>query len=346
MSTSAIAIPLPALSETPRSGRVKQTDRPHPPSEIEKLAEPVNELKQTLDRLPDRDDLQRIKGIGQAIAQALNSLGVHRYADLVNFTPDSLADLLKAEIPSISPKRIERDDWIGQAWALAQQGKSEHRVPEEEMEAEKDSQKASSPQRPKQDAVFMLFIDRPKDEHGEQAWQTRVYHDESGEETIFSGVETAPWVNWILERAGLPVAVEPIPTETKVAPPQVPATPYDAGVEILDVRVSEVPTPLGIQEKKLMAEVRFQVSGPEAKMLTTEHIPFRIEIYSFDLGKRASKLVASEEGELQPQVFEYPSQQEFPVPRLGRHKLHTIVLLLPPGEMMASHRGPTIKVVP
>jgi predicted flap endonuclease-1-like 5' DNA nuclease len=345
MSTSAITIPFPALSETSRSGRVKQMNESHRPAEIKKLAEPIDESSRTPDRpSDDRDNLQRIKGIGQSIAQALNSLGIHRYADLANFTPDSLADLLKARIPSISPRRIERDDWLGQAMVLAQHRNTEHTPPAEEMRTAKAPEEVPNPFPWRQHAGFSVFFDSLRDEHGNEVWQTRVYHDESGKETLLSGIETAAWVNWILERAKLPAAAGPTPTEVAALPVHV--TPYDARIEILDVRDSEVRPSSGVPEKRLMAKVRFQVSGAEAETLTADCLPFRVEVHTVNLKSRASDLVASEGGQLRPQVFEYTSQQAFPFPELGRYELHTIVLVLPPGEMMAYHLGPTIKVVP
>lgn len=194
------------------------------------------------------------------------------------------------------------------------------------------------------------------DEHGKQAWRTCVYHESGEQKAIeqvgpiaqedFTGVVTDPWVNWILERAKLPVAAEPIPTEIEAAAPPAPVAPYDARIEILDVRVSEIEAPVGVWAKKLMAEVHFQVSGPEADTVAADRISFRIEVHTVNLESGASNLVASKPGQLQPQTPEYISQQAFLVPEVGRYELHSIVLLLPPGEMMAYHRGPIIKVVP
>jgi hypothetical protein len=326
----------------------------------------VNELNQTLDRPPDDGDgLRQIKGIGQAIAQALNSLGIHRYADLVSFTPNSLADLLKAEIPTISSKRIEREDWIGQAQSLAH-SQEELEPPRPEADEapapsaegrEKDTGKA-----PRKDwrelADFFVSFGFAIGPEGEERLQTKVHHSQADKPKEWDGIVTDELINWMLNQADLSLPTEteaqveekppakPPLTEPKVATPPVPVTPYDARVEILEVQVSEVPTPFGVREKKLMAEVRFQISGPEAKTLTTEPIPFRIEVHTVDLESGVSTLVASEGNQLQPRGFEYTRQQAFPLPDIGRYELHTIVLLLPPGEMMAFHRGPTIKVVP
>jgi predicted flap endonuclease-1-like 5' DNA nuclease len=354
MSTSAIVIPLPVPSKPSMHDRVKQTDHTHPPFEIDKLAEPANESSQTSDRpLDDTDGLQRIKGIGQAFAQALNSLGIYRHADIVSFTPDSLADLLKAEIRSISPRRIARDDWIGQARALAgSHEKTESLQPEahETTAPSAEGQEKDRAEIPRKDwrelADFFVSFGFEIAKDGEEQLKTRVHHSQADEPKDWNGIATEELINWMLSQAKLTLPVEPSPPETRTAARPVPVAPYDTQIKIPEVRVSEIPTLSGLREKKLVVDVRFQVSGPEAETLTAGRTRFRIEVHTVNLDSRASRLVTSEEGQLQPQVFEYASQHEFPVPTLGRHELHTIILLLPPGDMMVVHRGPTINVVP
>jgi len=59
------------------------------------------------------DDLQKIKGIGPAIEQTLNDLGVNRYhqiAEMSEYDIDRIAQQLKG-----FRSRIYREDWIGQA---------------------------------------------------------------------------------------------------------------------------------------------------------------------------------------------------------------------------------------
>jgi hypothetical protein len=66
------------------------------------------------------DDFKQIKGIGQAIAQAMHQLGLHRFADLASLTPEKLYALLHAQsVGAVSIARIEREDWLGQARELA-----------------------------------------------------------------------------------------------------------------------------------------------------------------------------------------------------------------------------------
>jgi predicted flap endonuclease-1-like 5' DNA nuclease len=61
----------------------------------------------------DRDDLQKIKGIGPSIEKTLNDLGVcrfHQIAEMSEYEIDRVAQQLKG-----FRSRIYREDWIGQA---------------------------------------------------------------------------------------------------------------------------------------------------------------------------------------------------------------------------------------
>lgn len=66
------------------------------------------------------DDLTRIKGIGPGLARQLNALGIRSFAQLAALTPDELAKI-DEKLTSIKG-RCFRDDWLGQAQALAGEG--------------------------------------------------------------------------------------------------------------------------------------------------------------------------------------------------------------------------------
>jgi predicted flap endonuclease-1-like 5' DNA nuclease len=67
-----------------------------------------------------RDDLERISGIGPAIARRLESAGISTYGELAESTPAALSGLL-AGIGGTSAGRIAESDWIGQARRLTRQ---------------------------------------------------------------------------------------------------------------------------------------------------------------------------------------------------------------------------------
>jgi large subunit ribosomal protein L15 len=62
------------------------------------------------------DDLKKIGGVGPKLEGTLNELGIHHFWQIAAFTPDNVAWVDSY----LSFKgRIDRDDWIGQAKALA-----------------------------------------------------------------------------------------------------------------------------------------------------------------------------------------------------------------------------------
>ncbi len=64
----------------------------------------------------ERNDLTRIKGIGSALEQALNSHGIHSLDQVANLTIDQIESL--SEHLGAFASRIERDRWVEQAQTL------------------------------------------------------------------------------------------------------------------------------------------------------------------------------------------------------------------------------------
>ncbi|HSE80145.1 MAG TPA: hypothetical protein VLA87_00465 [Gaiellaceae bacterium] len=214
--------------------------------------------------------------------------------------------------------------------------------PRKESESKQRRRGKSGPRASwRQHAGFSLFFDRS--ESRAQDWQTRIYHDESDEEVVLPGADLEACLSWIAQRAGLSAEAgtavtgpEPVPAEGE---------PTEVEIAVSELTLSEY-APETSFEKSLAAELRFQLSGDKAGDLAERHSAFRVETYAVDLESGDPKLVASEEGELRDEVFEYATEQVFPVPELGRYELHGVVVLLPPEEAMAARRGPVIEVVP
>ena len=313
---------------------------------------------------PAGDNLEEIEGIGPGYAKALNRIGIYQFVDLLQYNiPDELHQALEEAGEKVPLWKIENGNWLGQARekVLARQSNAENPSSGETAEEEREREKLSTEEEWQQYVGFNLYFEFKMDEHGQQEWRTLVYKtldpDSFNGREEFPGVESAPWVNWILENAELPigaetsateteVAAEPIPIEIETVAASPPATEDVSQIKILEVQLAEIGPSSGVPEKRLKAEVRFKVVGPQAETLAAERIPFRSEVHTVALEEGISSLVASGLDQLQPQVFEYTAQQTFPIPELGRYELHSVVFLLPPHEMMASYQGPTLKVVP
>jgi hypothetical protein len=303
----------------------------------------VNNDAKDRNKQDSRDDLQSINGIGPAYARALDAAGIHRFADLARYR--SAADLRQTLLESANTDvplwKIEGHDWLGQARKLAQPSELS------ESDIHNPSQKASQPKPTtadgrRQQAGFSLFFDYLLKEDEEKVWQTRAYHDESGEEKLFSGRESEQWVSWILEKTGVPEAAAlPEPELVFLAPP----VDEEPRLDILAVDVRESRPTFGILKGELCAEVKLQLWGDETETSPAEY-PLRLELYLVNLTNRATNLVASAEMLLSSEEDQGQTEMTFDFPETGRYELHTIALLLPPHNQLAVHQGPVITIIP
>jgi large subunit ribosomal protein L21 len=84
----------------------------------EPAAAPKPEPAPTAGTSDGHDDLTAIKGLGKVKAAKLVAAGVTSYAQVAAWTDDDIAEMgLKC---NTSPGQIKREDWVGQAKALAQ----------------------------------------------------------------------------------------------------------------------------------------------------------------------------------------------------------------------------------
>ncbi len=312
-----------------------------------KLMNEENEKSGEISGIPD--DLQQIRGVAAATARALNNLGILRFADLARYTPAKLARLLKPELSWISAKRIDREDWTGQASKLAHAGASEGQS-SEKKEAAQEVEAISNHPSWQRRAEFTIFFDY-KEETGERNWRTTVYHDETGEEIEILGYEPFSWVEWISRQGNLPLAEQPLPLQEEIEALPLPAeTPSEDAVHLevsqLWVREAKVPVAAGGELRKavLRAESRLILSGPAAVDLTRDHNPLLVELYLVDTESKESERVASYRNFLVPGTLTYDLQQDFPIPQAGHYQLFLIASLLPPGAMAVHIQGPFIRV--
>jgi len=106
----------------------QKTDKQHHEQRLTVLEEQLNhlqtELKKTLanmsatqkEALAARYDLQRIKGIGPKLSQALQAGGIHTIEELANYSSEDLQALLKAQaIPAAVIQKQKVNQWVHQA---------------------------------------------------------------------------------------------------------------------------------------------------------------------------------------------------------------------------------------
>jgi predicted flap endonuclease-1-like 5' DNA nuclease len=88
---------------------------PQPDHSEIKTPPPVQKPKQK--KSTSGDDLKQIKGIGPALEQQLNAIGISTFQQIANLSPADI-EKIEEQMNGFSG-RIERDHWIEQAKALS-----------------------------------------------------------------------------------------------------------------------------------------------------------------------------------------------------------------------------------
>jgi hypothetical protein len=291
--------------------------------------------------------LTGIDGIAQKTAEAMYEIGIHGYADLARYVSQRTAQQISAALKEHGVRRppafIDQETWARQARSL---GELEDIAPTEDVAQTTEADKSnSSPAEEGHDAEFSVSFDLTTDgDHGSVLVTTVRDATNGRPEQVFLGADATPWVRWMLEQSELPSDLQEL--AIPVAEDRQPSStePESAG-DRLEIDCVQLSAP-GTRGRWLRASVSFHLSGPGAETLAQRGIPFRIEWYTLDLENGASERVASERSRLAPHVFEYTGNQRFTMPEVGRYDFYSVVLLLPPGEAAAYHRGPRIRIVP
>jgi hypothetical protein len=202
------------------------------------------------------DDLGQIEGIEPWIAELLHTCGVREFTALADLSSEMLATALREHaFVELTTERIEREDWLGQARRLGG-------APDQSTRpgtAEPDARPAAEGMRGgdgQQAAGFSLFFDEVRDEEGNEVWQTRIYHEESGQEVVLPGIEPGPWTSWILSHALPEAGRGGQPGETPLGP----SFAHHLMVRIMGAQLAQGGGVEGRSEG-LSVEVRLEVSG-------------------------------------------------------------------------------------
>lgn len=308
------------------------------------MNESVQEVANSHD---DKDNLQDIKGIGQATARTLNQIGIHRFSDLASFTPDGLADALKAIGTgiNISAQRIEREDWIGQAAALAKETKLSKLAASEAVPFN-SLRKMRRADDWHELADFFVSFGYTITQSGVKLLQTQVHHSQNDESEKWDGIESKQLVDWMISHAHLPEDRD----ETN------PSTNQESGnnsgseehlLTLSNLRVSELKNPTTISGEIFTNALRVEYivelanSGIE---LTYKGISFIVELHLADLQTQQLKPAISHSVQLLPGLLKYDLAQEFAILTNGNFQLYIVARLLPPAEATTQITGPIIRV--
>lgn len=293
------------------------------------------------------DDLEAIHGIGSGYAKALNQVGIYNYSDLAQQSAAEIAAVLTEKTNvKVNQERIETADWIGQAQKLARKTgyKTDNQIEKELVSRES----GESYLKRHQYAGFSLFFDYLEHESGLTEWQTRLYHEESGLEASIPHIEQDAWVEWIINKANLPTIADSIAVEEepagKTALPTRPKHPYKVDLNIEDMKILPKAA-TGDPPDSYVVEVPFVINGEDASKVTSQQIPYHVEIQTLNLKAFAVEhFVESGKLNLMPDQFEYQVSLKLPMPDIGRYELQAIIYVDSPAEMIAYYTGPTINI--
>lgn len=299
--------------------------------------------------LDPQDHLEAIEGIGPGYAKALHKIGVHTFADLAIYGSPAdlrqdLVDKAGVDVPlwKIENTKGKQESWLHQARELAKVS--------EKIQPPTKVKKVSRSGEWEEYVSFMVFFDSKIEDKGKRVWRTRTYKTENGNEELFPSVEPTPWVNWMFEQAQLPDALTTVLSEMDAdsvtsEADVMPETLDPVSIEIIDVEVDEDPHS-SILERKLIAKVRFEISGPESSHLVEQQSFFLIEMWLIELENMSGHQAASIDSRFGPNTCTYTREASFEMPPPGQYELHTVLLLRPPNEKLVSYAGPRINIVP
>ncbi len=197
----------------------------------------------------------------------------------------------------------------------------------------------------KQYASFALSFETTTDASGATTWRTRLYDAKTGETATIAEVTSGVWSRWVIEHAQIPAdVIEQHEPDVHPAPDELLGV-SNSQIDILDVTVSKQEGAPGQSADRLVAEAQFRLASDQIGDAQIERLPCLIEMHAVAVDGGASRLLASAREQLRQEGEIFVSRQEFPIPDIGRYELHTLIVALPPYDMMAFYEGPIINVV-
>jgi hypothetical protein len=333
-----------------------------------------SQLESPGESTPRIDNFKRIQGIGPVIESQLYRAGVRTYAQLASLTAEQIAELVE-NLPLLSVERIARQDWPGQARALAMETAL--------IESGDEARVLDT------HSLYATFtIELLLDADG-QVRRTRVTHIQHGEEENWGGWDEDYLLRFFAEHAAINGTSATVPASRSaperasrpdlfVALPSGAIDPADLAGMATDQSILEpsVATPdaraaqrshvaprldigdLTIDDGALdrqanvwpivpsvRAKLGFRLSGPGAAQVAAQVLRSTIQIVACDLASGKSLVLAVGQARLAPNQLDYTSTLEFALPDDGHYQLIGIVLIAE-AQLVGSVLGPVLRVVP
>ncbi|MCG8351187.1 MAG: hypothetical protein MI924_25735 [Chloroflexales bacterium] len=170
--------------------------------------------------LPGADNFKRISGIGPGVEKRLYNAGIFTYAQLAALSSKDIAALV-SDLAGLSIERIEKNDWIGQAQALAKDTEDADLLTDdgadvsqgafsEDLADDVEDLLAASRQHYATFKVELLL------DAGNSVRRTHISHIQSGEEDIWAGWEASRLLDFFIRLGEVRLPKEELNTPADV----------------------------------------------------------------------------------------------------------------------------------
>lgn len=340
----------------------------------------MGELNSNKGVLPEnQDDFKQIKKIGQSTDRSLHELGLHTFEDLAALTPEYLFNLLQAhKAGAVNLARIQREDWLGQARALAQA--KAQKKPAEESTAKAAAADAAADLNPPAEipgsrtassadgrdslpagsdwlemADFFVSFGESISAGGKTQVKTRVVYSQLDRHMEWDGIAMDALAQWMSEQGHLPEAnaaqakaqaAEPAePAQT----PTAPAEPHEnIRLAVSNVWVSQVPPaelPLErARQRWIRVEASVDLLVDDLSSVLEWPDSFALNILLVNMATNGTLFIELPAMPLVPDEMPYAFRHDFPVPPPGRYQLYLLARLPSAEQVMALQEGPIVRV--
>ena len=294
------------------------------------------------------DDFRQISGIGPAVATRLYNAGILTYAQLAAQSPESIAALV-ADLNGLSAERIAKHGWIEQAQELTPHPRAD-----------------DSPAERQHYATFK--VDLLLNE-GDDVRRTHAVFIQGNQQAIWAGWDGTRLLDFFAEHANLhthPGAAPPAHADTAPpspaaespasatadspapAPPPIEEQPTQLQLDIGALSVAPVvaQTADGSSSvSRLRAQLDFQLSGAAAGPFTASGSPYTVLILACALPSGKTAVLATDQQHLRPDLLNYATTVEFPIPASGRYQIQGLVVL-PQARKARTALGRVLRIDP
>ncbi len=340
--------------------------------------------KKALPKLASRNDLLDIAGIEPHIEHALNSLGVLKFSDLANYTPQTLAQALREQAGlDISSETIVAQDWIGRAKKLESEKRRQAKSPGKKSTEDVMQKSETKSDKPKQEHEAEATHQPNKQAGGsrksspgqvekarapkEQPEQTA--HPAQPEQTDETDVPEASQqksppqgdpgeLMTMLSRQAAEKSQQSSPAvhENRPEAPRRQAAPATsrpktgkpvrpATSRTHQLLVNVTSARLATSDRALSGEIKCHLIGERVTTLFRRRPPLTAQIHAVNTRSGESVLLYSRSLRLQPQQTQYSIPVEFSVGvEAGRYQLQFVAFVHDDQPGIGYRRGPVLNV--